>query len=77
MKENVFSLHLKEGEDVVMLTVTLDNLRTMCPIIVSLYMDSGNYLIYSLKNYPHPEIFRRDLRQNFSLYSGLIIHGKK
>lgn len=33
MKENVLSLHLKEGGDVVMLTVTLDNLRTVCPII--------------------------------------------
>lgn len=42
MKENVLSLHLKEGGDVVMFTVTLDNLRTICLIIPSLYMDSGN-----------------------------------
>lgn len=35
MKENVFSLFLKVGGDVVMLTVTFNNLRTV-------YMDSGN-----------------------------------
>lgn len=42
MKEKVFSLHLKEGGDVIVLTVTLDNLRTVCPITASLYMNSGN-----------------------------------
>lgn len=42
MKENVLSLHLEEGRDVVMLTVTLDSLRTVSPMIASLYKGSGN-----------------------------------
>lgn len=41
MKENVLSLHLKEGGDVVMVTVTLDSLRTVCPIIAGLYMETN------------------------------------
>lgn len=64
---NIFwSLGIQSRQFVVGLAIALDSLRRVCPLLAWLYIDSVNWLIYSLKNYPRQDIFMGDLRQSFS-----------